>query len=149
MFLLNFLPDSLLQFFVHALVVLGIIVSVLGAFANKIPFISQYGLLAKIVGAILFVIGVYFEGGYGVEKSWRAKVAEMEAKVIEVEKNSVEINNSLQEVIKKKSEATKEVQVVIKERIVRQAVQMDKICTVDDDAISILNDAAKNVGGSK
>ena len=107
------------------------------------PMLSKYVNVAQIVSALLLVAGVYFEGGYATEMQWRARVAELEAKVAISEQQSKDANEALAKKTQEKVKVVKQVQVVIKERIVKQAAKMDATCTVDSSAVSILNDAAK------
>ena len=85
MWILKFLPDSLLIFLTHAITVLGILALVAGFFLAFIPLIKNYGRMLKIGGTVLLLIGIYFEGGLATEMEWRRRVAEMEEKVKIVE----------------------------------------------------------------
>ena len=125
MWFLNFIPTECLQLAIHAILGLGISLSILGAFANKIPFIGQYGLIAKLLGNILVVVGIFFEGGYGVEMSWRAKVDAMRAKIQEAEKKSDEANEKLDKAIKDKK-------VIIQQKVIENAKEIEKNRTIID-----------------
>lgn len=149
MWLLHLLPDSLLAFFTHLTVLLGIILTILGLFIRYFPMLTQYSLPIKIAGGVLLILGVYFEGGYSVEKIWRDKVAELEVKVKLAEEKSNQANEELNKILDEKNNQTQQVQVVIQERIRTVSRKVDMQCKVDNDVISILNDAAKNVGGKK
>ena len=65
------------------------------------------------------------------------------------EQQSKDANAALAKKGKDKVKIVKEVQVVIKERIKTVEKKIDADCKVDPEAISIINDAAKNVGGKK
>jgi len=145
MWMLALLPD-----WVWHILTLGGVVAVFAAWVLKrIPFVSQYNLLLKIAGTFAVVIGIWFEGGIANEAKWQAKVADMEAKVAKAEAESKEANENIKTQVKTKIKVVKEVQVVIKERIREVEKRIDADCRVDPEAISILNDAAKNVKGSK
>ena len=75
-----------------------------------------------------------------------AKVAEAEAKIVAAEAKSKETNTVIQTQYRDKVKTVKEVQVVVQERIVKEAAKMDAECKVDLEAIGILNQAA---GGKK
>jgi len=95
MWFFSFIPDNWLHWFVHSIVLIGIILSILGAVAKNIPTIAPYGFVAKAVGGLVFIIGIFFEGGYGVEMSWRTKTAELQSKVELAQKQSAEANINL------------------------------------------------------
>ena len=148
------MPDSLLFYFVNIIFVTGAVSSFLSFFVlhrilNKFPSLAPYHLLIQIVSAVLLVSGIYFKGGYGVEMEWRAKVSELEAKVQAAEEKSKQANVDLEKTRKEKVKVVKDVQVVIKERIKTVEKRIDADCKVDPEAINIINDAAKNVGGKK
>ena len=143
MWMLGFVPDALLH-----LVVIGIVFTVIGFFAlsfltRLIPPLAPYSGISRIVGTILLVCGVYFLGSYSTEMSWRNKVAELEEKVKISEQKSKEANVQIQTVYRDKVKLVKETQVVIQERIKEVEKRIDSQCTVDAEAIKILNDAAK------
>jgi hypothetical protein len=143
--MLSFLPDV----FWH-LLTLGGIVAIFAAFVLKrIPFVSQYNSPLKLGGVIALLIGIWFEGGIANEAKWQAKVADLEAKVAKSEEESKDANTALAKKSKEKVKVVREVQVVIKERIKTVEKRIDADCKVDPEAISIINDAAKNVGGKK
>ena len=149
MWMLSFVPDSLLYWIVNTILVIGAIGSFLSFFVlhkilNKFPALAPYHLLIQIVSIVLLVAGVYLKGGYGVEMAWRERVANLEAKIKVAEAKSEQANIDLAAKQKEKVKVVKEVQVVIKEKIVQVASKIDAECKVDPDAISIINDAAKN-----
>jgi hypothetical protein len=80
-FFLSFLPDWFITYFVHLIFGAGVIGILAGTFLSKVPFVSQYGTLIKIVSNVLFVVGLFLEGGLQNELAWREKVAEMQAKI--------------------------------------------------------------------
>jgi hypothetical protein len=149
MWMLSFVPDSLLLWIVNTILIVGAIGSFLSFFVlhkilNKFPALAPYHLLIQIVSIVLLVAGVYLKGGYGVEMAWRERVADLEAKIKVAEAKSEQANIDLAAKQKEKVKVVKEVQVVIKEKIVQVASKIDAECKVDPDAISIINDAAKN-----
>jgi hypothetical protein len=147
--MLSFVPDSLLLWIVNTILIVGAIGSFLSFFVlhkilNKFPALAPYHLLIQIVSIVLLVAGVYLKGGYGVEMAWRERVADLEAKIKVAEAKSEQANIDLAAKQKEKVKVVKEVQVVIKEKIVQVASKIDAECKVDPDAINIINDAAKN-----
>ena len=79
MWLLSFIPDSLIASIVHIIFAIGVIGFFVGSLASILPFISAYGKIVKIVAGVLLIVGLYLEGGLSVEQDWRKKVAEMDA----------------------------------------------------------------------
>ena len=144
--MISLIPDAVLTFLVHASLLAGVVLSVLGFFADKFPFVGTYAKLAKLVGIPLIIIGIFFEGSLVNEMRWRAQVEELKAKVKVAEEQSSTANNQIKTVVKEKIKVVKEVQVVVKERIKEVEKQIDAECKIDPEAISILNQAA---GGKK
>jgi hypothetical protein len=141
MWFLNFIPDNLLHWFVHGVVALGIILSVVGVIAKLLPFIKPYGVIAKSIGALLLLVGIFFEGGYGVEMSWRARVNEMQAKIDAAEKQSTELKQQLQTASQQKT-------IIIKQKVIQNAKDIETKrevinsgCTINDDAWLFYNRA--------
>jgi hypothetical protein len=111
--------------------------------------ITQWKLPMELVGVIALAAGAYFMGGYGVQKAWLARVAELEEKVKAAEAKSAVVNTVVQEKIVYKTKIVKEVQIKIEERIKEVEKIIDAECKVDPVAIQILNDAAAPVGEAK
>ena len=149
MWILSFLPDSFLIWVINAILVLGLIGTLSSFFIRFIPFLFPYATPIKITGIVLLVLGVWFRGGYDVEMAWRSKVNEMESKVALSEQQSKEANTKLEAALQQEVKVVKEVQIVIQDRIVKQASKMDVQCVINSDVISILNDAAKPVSKKK
>lgn len=145
MWMLSLLPD----WFWHFFTISGAVAIVASWILKRIPFIRQYNLPIKIAGIVVLLVGVWFEGGIVNEAKWQAKVAELEAKVAESEAKSADANTALSKKTKEKVKVVHDVQVVIKERIREVEKRIDADCKVDPEAISIINDAAKNQGGKK
>ena len=143
MWMLSFIPDALIALIIHGIFLIGLIGLFVGAFASKIPFVSQYGAIVKSIAVVLFVCGLYLEGGLGVEQSWRDKVAEMEAKVKIAEEKSKQKNVEIQTIYRDKVKVVKEQQIVIQERIKEVEKKIDAECKVAPEAIDILNQAAR------
>jgi len=144
MSILSFLPNWFLLFFIHGMVILGLILTFGGALFKYFPPITPYATIAKQIGIVLLVVGVFFEGGYATEKAWRKKVEDLQEQVKIAEAKSEQANIDLNNLILEKNNVVKEVQVVIQERIVRESAKIDANCVVSPQAILILNDAARN-----
>ena len=138
MFLLSFIPDAWIALAVHLIFGLGVIGIIVGTLLKHIPFVNSYGKIIRAVSIVLFVSGLYFEGGIGVETEWRAKVAELEAKVKVAETQSKEANTKLH---------IKLVQVNVannKQAINTNKQVIDAECNLNPKAIEVYNNAIKS-----
>jgi hypothetical protein len=140
----SIIPDAVLNWVYWLIIAVGITGMFAGWFGKFIPVYGRYISFIKPVGIILVVLGVWLRGGYDVEMAWRAKVAEAEAKVARAEAASQEVNTKLESERKKKAKVRTEYITTVKERIVKETQVIDAECKVAPEAISILNDAAKN-----
>ena len=140
----SIIPDAILNW-VYWLIIAAGLTGLFASWIGKwIPFYGNYIQFLKPIGIVLLVLGVWLRGGYDVEMSWRAKVAEAEAKVARAEEASNNFNTKLEEERKKKSKVRTEYITTVKERIVKETQIIDAECKVAPEAISILNDAARN-----
>lgn len=145
----SLIPTSVLYWIINLIILAGVVGLIAGWLGRWIPWFGIYARLLKPIGIILLVLGVWMRGGYDTEMAWRAKVEALEAKVKESEQRSQQANRDLEKALKDKKNRTKEVQVVIQERIKEVEKRIDAECKVDREALEILNDAAKNQGGKK
>jgi uncharacterized membrane protein len=150
MWMLSFVPDSLLIWIVNLILIAGAVGSFFAFFllhrvVRWFPALAPYHLLFQIVSAVLLVAGIYFKGGYDTESSWREKlrVAEEKARIAEIQ--AVEANNKIQTKIVEKVKVVKENTVVYRDRIKEVEKLIDKECKVAPEAIDIHNAAAKNI----
>ena len=149
MFLLHFLPDSFLQFVVHAILIAGAVGTFLSFFVvNKIlmafPPFSSYYKAAQAISIVLLVSGIYFEGGYAAEAQWRTRVAEMEVKVAAAEAEAKTANDKLARKSKEKVRVIREKAVIVKQYIDREVTKYDATCKIPEPVIKAHNAAAKN-----
>jgi hypothetical protein len=149
MWLLSFLPDTLLMYIVNIVLIVGVISFILAFFVlhkilNKIPGLSKYALAFQIVSAVLLTAGIYFKGGYTTEMMWRDRVKEVEAKVAEVEQQSQELNAKLEEERKKKQKVKVEYYNTVKTQIKEVETVINGKCEVDPKVNELHNRAATN-----
>ena len=144
MFLLHLIPDAWLNWAVHALVMSGVVVTMLGIILANVPGISQYGKIGKWIGIIILIIGFFLEGGYGTEMIWRTRVADAEARVAKAEQASADVNTQLETERKKKLALLEERRIIYKERIKTEIVKIDSECKLDPVVPQIHNDAAQS-----
>lgn len=139
MWFLSFIPDGMLKVVVHGMVFTGLFLTFGGSFIKDFPIISPYVRIARQIGIVLFVIGVFFEGGYATEMSYRARIAEMQAKIKEAEIKSAQVNEELTiELNKTRSEIKDKVKQNGKE-IQAQRQKIDAECRLSDTAWLLYN----------
>ena len=143
MWFLSFIPDWILQWAIHGLVILGLILTFIGSLVRFIPVIQPYAMVGRQLGIVLLVIGVFFEGGYATEMSYRVRIAEMQAKIKEAEIQSAKVNEKLVAEVSKNKE-------LIKEKVNRNAKDIESKreainaeCKLSDDAWVLYNRAVE------
>jgi len=122
MWMLSFIPDAWIVLAVHAITLVGVTCIVLATATGWIPGIKAYASVIRIIGIVLLCLGIYFEGGMGVEKSWRARVAEMEEKVRQAELKSQQANTAIETHVVEKTKVIREkgkIQIEYVNRIVK------------------------------
>ena len=149
MWLLHFLPDTFLSFVVDAVLLAGVIATVLTCFLLKhvirlIPALAPHVKIAQIISVVVLLLGVYFKGGYSSEMAWRERVREMEAKVAAAEKQSAEANQQLAAKGKEKIKIIREKGVIIKQYVDREVARYDNTCVIPGAVVRAHNAAAKN-----
>ena len=149
MWILHFLPDSVILWSCNILLLTGLVLVIAGFFAHRIPLVWQYQLPFKVLGIALLVAGVYFRGGLAVEQQWRERVAEVEQKLQAAEAESAKENVRIQERVVKKTEyITRRGQDII-QYVDREIVRYDTKfapggqCEIPREFIKALNQAAE------
>ena len=143
MWMLTFIPDSILYAFVNTIFYAGIVTTLLG-FVFNFASLRQYRLIIQVVGILLLVAGVYFKGGYEVEQQWRDRVAAMKEKVAVAEEKSKVVNTVIKTKVVTKFKTIYDTKIVTQEVIKEVAAKIDTECKVAPEAITILNSAAQN-----
>lgn len=143
MWILHFLPDSLILWATNLLLLAGIVLTVAGLFAHRIPLVWQYQLPFKVIGIALLAAGVYFRGGYGVEMAWRERVAEVEAQLEAAKKESSKVNTVVETKVVTKTKVIKEQADTLIQYVDREIIKEVDNCRVPQEAIDVHNEAAK------
>ena len=145
MWILHFLPDSLILWFSNIVLLTGAMLVVAGFFAHRIPVIWQYQLPFKVLGIALLSAGVYFRGGYSVEMAWRERVAELETKIAQAQEASEKVNTVIQTKVVTKTKVIKEKADTIIEYVDRDRVitKFSETCPIPQEAIDVHNEAAR------
>lgn len=143
MFILHFLPDSVILWFCNILLLTGIVATIAGFFAHRIPVLWSYQLAFKIAGIALLVLGVYFRGGLAVETEWRERVAQVEARLAEAERTSVEATKVIDAKTQKKTASVRERTTYIRQYVDREVVKYDAGCVIPESFVQAHNRAAE------
>ena len=143
MWILHFIPDSAILWFTNILLLTGVVAVVAGLFAHRIPVLWQYQLPFKIAGILLLTAGVYFRGGYGVEMSWRERVAEVEARLKQAEQQSNDLNDQLDTKAKQKTQYIRGRTEYITQYIDQEVTKYDDQCRIPREFVRAHNDSAR------
>ena len=149
MWMLSFVPDSLLFYIVNGILIAGAIGTFLTFFilhrvVRWLPAIAPYHLILQIISIVLLVAGVYLKGGYGVEMEWREKLRIAEERARAAEEQAKVVNEKVVTVYKDKIKIVTDTKFVIQEKIKEVEKIIDKECKVAPEAVDIHNAAAKN-----
>jgi len=125
MWILHFLPDSVILWSCNILLLTGLVLVIAGLFAHRIPLIWQYQLPFRVLGIALLVAGVYFRGGYAVEAEWRERVAEVEARLAVAEQKSAETNTKIDTVAREKIRVIRGQTQIVRQYIDREVIKYD------------------------
>ena len=156
--MINLIPDAMLNWIYWAIIAVGITGVLAGWIGKLIPFYGTYVKILQPIGIALLVLGVWLRGGYDVEMSWRAKVAEAEARVAVAEQQSKEANTVVEEKVVEKTKVIKGKTEYITRYIDKEVIKKEEIikyieqCPVPKEIIDIHNQAAdmnKAAEGSK
>ena len=144
MFILHFLPDGFIFWFINLILVLGLAGTLSSYFIRFIPPIMPYAGIVKIIGIILLVIGVWFRGGYDVEMSWRTKVSELQSKLDAAEKASKEANKALDDKLNNNRNVIKDRVNANQKAIQDNRTSINAECRVNDTAWMLYNRALES-----
>ena len=143
MWILHFLPDSFILWFCNILLLTGIVATVAGFFAHRIPGLWQYQLAFKIGGIALLVLGVYFRGGLAVETEWRERVAEVEAQLALAEKASADANKSIETKTQQRVTQIRQRMTYVRQYVDREVVKYNDQCQIPESFVRAHNSAAE------
>jgi len=147
--MINLIPDAMLNWVYWLIIAVGATGVLAGWLGKWIPFYGNYVKVLQPVGIVLLVLGVWLRGGYDVEMSWRAKVAEAEARVAVAEQKSQETNTVIEQKIVEKTKVIKGKTEYITQYLDREVVKKEEIikyieqCPVPKEIIDIHNQAAE------
>jgi hypothetical protein len=143
MWILHFLPDSIILWFCNILLITGIVTTIAGFFAHRIPGLWQYQLLFKIGGIALLVLGVYFRGGLAVEAEWRERVAAVEARLAVAEAASAAANRQIDTQVQKQVTSIRQRMTYVRQYVDREVVRYNDQCSIPQPFVDAHNRAAE------
>jgi hypothetical protein len=143
MFILHFLPDSVILWFCNILLLTGIVATAAGFVAHRVPVLWPYQLGFKLAGIALLVLGVYFRGGIAVETEWRERVAAVEARLAEAEKASASANTQIETQTQQQVAKIRQRMTYIRQYVDREVVQYNDQCVIPPPFVDAHNRAAE------
>lgn len=149
MWLLHFLPDAFLVFVVNAILIVGVVATVVTFFFLKyivrlMPALSAQVTLMQVVSVVILLFGVYFKGGQVTEQAWRDRVAEVEAQLEEARKESAKVNTVVETKVVTKTQVVKEKANTLIEYVDREIIkEKEADCRMPQEAIDVHNEAAR------
>ena len=108
MWLLSFLPTGFLEFIINATLIGSVLGIVLGFFGSRLPVVGTHATIIKYVSIALFCVGLYWKGGFSVEKEWRERVEALEVKVRQAEAQAKEANEHIETRVVEKTKVVRE-----------------------------------------
>jgi hypothetical protein len=145
MWILNFIPDSIINFIVYGALFLGLFGITATYFLSAIPLMGKYILPIRIISFIVLLVSIYFLGGISVEENWQNRIKELEEKIEIAEQKSQAVNTVIEEKVITKIKIQKEYVDVIKREVEIQKEVIDKDCSISNEAIKYYNKALEEV----
>jgi hypothetical protein len=145
----SLIPDAMLNWIYWAIIAIGLTGVLAGWVGKFIPFYGNYVKILQPIGIVLLVLGVWLRGGYDVEMSWRAKVADVEAKIAVAEQKSQETNTVIEQKVVEKTKVIKGKTEYITQYLDREVIKKEEIikyieqCPVPKEIIDVHNQAAE------
>jgi hypothetical protein len=122
-FVFNLVPE----YVVHLWLIAGIVIYIGYKF---IPLALKYKLVAKILGLVLIITGIYLQGMLAISRDYREKAAEFQHKIELANIKSNNINESIKYVYKDKVSKSKEKSITIQENIKNNAREINRNCII-------------------
>lgn len=144
MWMLSFVPDSLLILAVYGILALGVVLYIFSYVTAFVPALIPFKEPIRIMGTLLAVAGVYFYGSYDTEEAWRGRVAEVEARVAQAEVASKTANDKIEARSQERVRMIYKNATIVRQYIDREVVRYDDSCKIPDAVVRAHNAAAKN-----
>jgi hypothetical protein len=140
MWILNWLPD----FVFHLILIAGVLALLAGWALRMVPLVAKYSLPIQVVGVLLTILGVWYEGGIAKDAEWKARVAELEIKVAQAEAKSAQVNTKVVTKVITKTQVIKQKGDEVVRYIDREITKYDAECKIPQVAIRAHDASALN-----
>lgn len=141
LWLLQWLPDSVLYIIIHAAIVVGIVGLLIASFLKLIAFVNIYRIWIQAICVILLTGGIYWKGAWEIEMNWRRRVEELEAKVAAAEERAKQINTEIVTQVVTRVEKQVVYRDKIRKEIQVQKEYIDRDCKLNPTAVELYNKA--------
>lgn len=138
--LLYFLPEWVFYFFL----IFGVLGVVITFVLTIIPVVKHYKLVIQAVSILMLVIGVWFQGAISNDRTWKAKVHQLELQIAKNEAESLQINLDLTQEIMKNETLRQEVKNAKEKVIVKYITKHDNRCELSDAFVRLHDSAAQD-----
>jgi preprotein translocase subunit SecF len=146
MWILSFIPDSILVYVINIVLCIGVITSIVGFVFKFVPLVP-YRPIIQLVGILLLSLGLYFKGGYSVEIQWRSRVVDLQSQLTAAQAKSTEANTKIEIKIVERIKIVKQNVEAIKQNIKLKKEIINEECILNDTAIDLYNQAVTNNQG--
>lgn len=135
-FILHFIPDGWYKLFVHGVCGFGLVLTILATILRW--------RIYQIIGILVLMAGIFFEGGYATEMMWRAKVEEVQKKLDEANKKSQQVTAKLTKKLNAQTQLIKQKAKDNAKAIKQHAEKIDTDCKLNGVVVELHNRASNN-----
>lgn len=154
MWILHLLPDSILEFIVNAVLILGVVLTLLSFFVlnrilRLIPGLANYHTLIQFGSVIILAAGLYFKGGYVTEMMWREEVRKVQEELDQARNKAAEVVVQVEEKVVFRDRVIKEQGATLIQYVDREIIKREEVvkyienCPVPQEIIDVHNQAAQ------
>ena len=154
MWILHLLPDGILEFIVNAVLILGIVLTLLSFFVlnrllRLVPVLANYHTLIQVISVIILAAGLYFKGGYVTEMIWREEVKKVQEELDKAKNKAADVIIQVEEKVVFRDRIIKERGETLIQYVDREIVKKEEIvkyienCPVPTEIIDVHNQAAQ------
>jgi hypothetical protein len=154
MWILHLLPDGIIEFIVNAVLILGIVLTLLSFFVlnrllRLVPVLANYHTLIQVASVIILAAGLYFKGGYVTEMIWREEVKKVQGELDKANNKAADVIIQVEEKVVYRDRIIKERGETLIQYVDREIVKKEEIvkyienCPVPTEIIDVHNQAAQ------
>ena len=148
MWLITFLPDTMVALVVYSIIAVGAGLIIASMLTRWIPAVAAYRTPLQVFGVVVLMFGIYLQGGRANEAEWQARVQELELKLAQAQVDSGKKNVEIQTQVVTKTRVLREKGEEIIKYIDREVVKNQEViryieqCPVPKEIIDAHNAAA-------